>query len=146
MSAEHDISVVSAISILNNINKQKYKIYPIYIDKNGIWNIFLENKRQVELGDSVKSVEKINNVVEYLKNLDIVFPVLHGTYGEDGAIQGMLKMLNIPYVGCGILASSLGMDKIYSKIIFEKARTNANKILLHKKTNRYLHLCRFSYE
>ena len=56
-----------------------------------------------------------------LKDLDVVFPVLHGLGGEDGTIQGMLEMLKIPYVGCGVLASSVGMDKVYTKIIFEKA-------------------------
>ena len=58
--------------------------------------------------------------------MNVVFPVMHGLYGEDGSIQGMLQMLNIPYVGCGVLASSIGMDKVYTKILFEKARPNAS--------------------
>ena len=58
--------------------------------------------------------------MKYLKGLDVVFPVLHGLYGEDGTIQGLLELLKIPYVGCGILASSVGMDKVYTKILFEK--------------------------
>ena len=125
MSTEHDVSVNSGISVINNINKQKYKIYPIYIEKDGTWFVYLENEKKVG--------KKINDATQYLKNLDVVFPVLHGIYGEDGSIQGMLQMLKIPYVGCGILASSLGMDKVYSKIIFDRARFKAGKILLYKK-------------
>ena len=56
----------------------------------------------------------------YLKSFDVVFPVLHGLYGEDGTIQGLLEMLKIPYVGVGVLGSAVGMDKVYSKIVFEK--------------------------
>ena len=65
--------------------------------------------------------EEIYNLTWKLKELDMVFPVLHGLGGEDGTIQGMLEMLKVPYVGCGILASSIGMDKVYTKIVFDKA-------------------------
>ena len=61
---------------------------------------------------------------EYLQKLDVVFPVLHGLYGEDGTIQGLFELLKIPYVGCRVLASSVGMDKVYTKIVFEKAGLN----------------------
>lgn len=114
MSTENEVSVKSATSVMNNLDRSKYEIFPIYIDKKGEWFEY-ENKKPIE------------NIVNYLKNLDVVFPVLHGLYGEDGTIQGMLELLKIPYVGCGIIASSTGMDKTYTKIIFEKANINQAK-------------------
>ena len=110
ISTEHDVSEMSAKSVIENLDKEKYEIHEIYINKYGKW---FENK------DGEK--EEIYNLVWTLKDLDVVFPVLHGLGGEDGTIQGMLEMLKIPYVGCGVLASSVGMDKVYTKIIFEKA-------------------------
>ena len=114
MSTENEVSEKSANSVINNLDKTKYEIFPIYIDKKGNWFEY-ENKKPIE------------NIVNYLKDLDVVFPVLHGLYGEDGTIQGMLELLKIPYVGCGIIASSTGMDKTYTKIIFEKANINQAK-------------------
>ncbi len=109
VSTEHEISKMSACSIIENLDKKKYKVHPIYIGRNGKWYEVLNHIKQ-----------EIENSVEYLKNLDVIFPVLHGLGGEDGTIQGMLEIINIPYVGCKVLASSIAMDKIYSKIIFEK--------------------------
>ena len=107
MSTENEVSVVSGESILKNLNKEKYNIFPIYIDKNGEWY-------------NHQTKEKIENIVEYLKPIDVVFPVLHGLYGEDGTIQGLFELLKKPYVGCKVLASSVGMDKAYAKIIFNR--------------------------
>lgn len=106
MSTENEVSVNSAKSILNNLDVEKYEIYPVYIDKEGNW---FENNNKIE------------NVMKYLENMDILFPVLHGLYGEDGTIQGLFELVKKPYVGCKVLASSVGMDKVYTKIIFEKA-------------------------
>ena len=114
MSTENEVSVKSANSVMNNLDKNKYEIFPIYIDKNGEWFEYNNNK-------------PIENIIKYLKNMDVVFPVLHGLYGEDGTIQGMLELIKVPYVGCGIIASSTGMDKTYTKIIFEKAKINQAK-------------------
>ena len=114
MSTENEVSVKSATSVINNLDKEKYEVYQIYIDKKGIWFEYNKNK-------------PIENVIAYLKNMDVVFPVLHGLYGEDGTIQGMLELIKVPYVGCGIIASSTGMDKTYTKIIFEKANINQAK-------------------
>ena len=122
VSTEHDVSVVSGISVLNNINKEKYEVYPIYIDKEGKWYKYLGEAKDIKVGDKIDQLQIIENIIEYLKNLDVVFPVMHGSFGEDGSIQGFLEVLNIPYVGCRVLASSIGMDKAYTKIIFEKAR------------------------
>lgn len=119
-STENEISVKSATSILKNLNKEKYEIYKIYIDKNGEWYEYEENK-------------KIENIIETLKSLDVVFPVLHGLYGEDGTIQGLFEMAGVKYVGCRVLASSVGMDKVYAKTIFEKAKINQAKYVYIKK-------------
>lgn len=127
ISTENEISEMSAKSVIENLNKEKYDIHEIYISKYGKWYEVKENKK-----------EEIYNLIWYLKDLDIVFPVLHGIGGEDGTIQGMFEMLQIPYVGCGVLASSVGMDKVYSKIIFEKAKIPQTKyIYVQKENNTY---------
>ena len=124
MSTENEVSVVSAGSILGNIDRKKFEVFPIYIDKQGKWNIFIEDGIKRELGAEVENIIEIENIEEYLQKLDVVFPVLHGLYGEDGTIQGLFELLKIPYVGCRVLASSVGMDKVYTKIVFEKAGLN----------------------
>lgn len=121
-STEHDVSEMSAESVINNLNKEKYDIHQIYINKYGKWYECIDDKK-----------EEIYNLIWYLKELDVVFPVLHGKYGEDGTIQGMLEMLQVPYVGCGVLASSIGMDKVYTKSIFEKAGLAQSKYMYVKK-------------
>ena len=127
MSTEHDVSKKSAKSVVENLNKQKYEIYDIYINKNGEW--------------TDKKNNKIENIFELLKNLDVVFPILHGKYGEDGTIQGMFEMLNIPYVGAGVLASANGMDKVYSKIIFEKVKIpQAKYVYINKVNDKYMYI------
>lgn len=135
MSTENEVSSISANSILKNLDRQKFDIYPIYISKEGIWYEYLEEKNEITLGSKIENIKKIQNVFEYLKKLDIVFPVLHGLYGEDGTIQGLLELLKIPYVGCHVLASSTGMDKVYTKIIFEKANLNQTKYVYIRKYN-----------
>ena len=124
MSTENEVSVVSAGSILGNIDRKKFEVFPIYIDKQGKWYIFIEDGKKRELGAEVENIIEIENIEEYLQKLDVVFPVLHGLYGEDGTIQGLFELLKIPYVGCKVLASSVGMDKVYTKIVFEKAGLN----------------------
>ncbi len=125
MSTEHEISIVSGTSIIKNLDKGKYNIFPMYVDKNGEWYKYikpLENISVLQVGEFPKELEKIDNVMEYLRKMDIVFPVLHGLYGEDGTIQGLLELLKIKYVGCKVLASSVCMDKVYTKILLEKAQ------------------------
>lgn len=132
-STEHDVSIMSANSVIKNLDKEKYEIYPIYIDTNGKWH-----KRQNQNDQQGELMQEIENLPEYLQSLDVVFPVLHGKYGEDGTIQGMLEMLNIPYVGCKVLASSVGMDKVYTKIILEKAGIpQAPYVYIQKKNESY---------
>lgn len=128
VSTEHDISVMSAKSVIENLDKEKYEIHEIYINKYGKWYEVIDNEK-----------EEIYNLIWALKKLDVVFPILHGLGGEDGTIQGMLEMLQVPYVGCKVLASSVGMDKVYTKIIFEKAGIpEAPYVYIKKKENGYI--------
>ena len=125
MSTEHDVSIVSGTSVIEKLNKEKYEIYPTYIDTDGTWYIYekpVETIKVLSIGTKLDELKAIDNIVAYLGQMDVAFPVLHGIGGEDGSIQGLFKMLNLPYVGCGILSSSVGMDKVYTKIIFEKAK------------------------
>ena len=92
MSTEHDVSVVSGTSVISNLNKEKYEIYPIYIDKQGIWYEYKSINKKYKIGEKITDITFIENVFSYLKNLDVVFPVLHGLYGEDGSIQGLLEL------------------------------------------------------
>ena len=141
MSTENEVSVLSAESILNNLDREKYEVYPIYIDKQGKWWKYIENGQKREFGAKVENKEKINNLFEYLKSLDVIFPVLHGLYGEDGTIQGLFELLKIPYVGCKVLASSVGMDKVYTKIVFEKAGLNQTPYeYVRKYKNNYIYV------
>lgn len=139
MSTEHDVSVVSGASILNNLDKEKYDIFPIYIDQDGNWHKYvgdITNLSKLHVGDKISNIDKIDNPIDYLRKCDVAFPVLHGLYGEDGTIQGLLELLKIKYVGCKVLASSLAMDKAYAKIIFEKAGLKQAKyIYIYKADN-----------
>ena len=127
-STEHDVSEMSAKSVIENLDKEKYEIHEIYINKYGKWY-------EVKNGEE----EEIYNLLWTLKELDVVFPVLHGLGGEDGTIQGMLEMMQVPYVGCGVLASSVGMDKAYTKIVFNKAGIpQAPYVYVKKKDNEYV--------
>lgn len=123
MSTEHEVSKVSAKNVIDNLNKDKYEVYPILIEKDGTWN--MNNK-------------EVKNIIETLQEMDVVFPVLHGLYGEDGTVQGMLELLKIPYVGCKVLASSICMDKVYTKCIMEKAKINQAKYIYIKNENQYI--------
>ena len=138
-SGEHEISIRSAKTVIEQIDKNKYEVVPIAISKEGNW---LNPAQSLELlpieiqpvlseydgknSDSAVGLlgdTKYNGLInlngkDTALPLDVVFPVLHGTYGEDGTIQGLLEMANIPYVGCGVLASACGMDKVFMKSLF----------------------------
>ena len=132
MSTEHDVSITSGTSVIKNLDKDKYEIYPIYIDKNGKWFEYSKKINEIEVlevGEEIKETEPILNPIEYLQECDVIFPVLHGLYGEDGTIQGMLELIKKPYVGCKVLSSSICMDKAYSKIIFDTAKINQAKYI-----------------
>lgn len=125
-SVEHEVSIVTAMEIFAAMDRNKYEVTPIYIDKDGRWNTGkdldkLESYFNLELKNKNKLVKyKIPSEVGELKDLDIIFPALHGAYGEDGTVQGLLEMIGIPYVGCGVVASAVGMDKVMQKAVFER--------------------------
>jgi len=140
-SVEHEISVISALQALTQIDKEKYDLVPIYISK--------QNKMYV--GKEIGNIESYKNVDALIKNsrqviltninnrvcvvdvpltrrserksvpIDVVFPIVHGTNVEDGALQGFLKTLGVPFVGCDVLASAVGMDKHIMKLVFQDA-------------------------
>src|SRR5437588_6824800 len=144
-SGEHEVSVRSARAVIDAMDAEKYDVVPIAITKEGKWlspsdaTRLLPEETKKLLTDEVVSEKRQpsaligdpskNGLVpqrsEYergsVQPLDVVFPVLHGTYGEDGTIQGWLEMVGIPYVGCGVLASSCGMDKVTMKALFREA-------------------------
>jgi D-alanine-D-alanine ligase len=144
-SGEHEVSVRSARAVIDAMDARKYEVVPIAITKEGKWLSpaaaarLLPEETKKRLPAEVISEERqpsmligdpsSNGLVTQSKwderdarqPLDVVFPVLHGTYGEDGTIQGWLEMVGMPYVGCGVLASACGMDKVTMKALFREA-------------------------
>lgn len=145
-SGEHEISIRSTLSVIAALNREKYEIIPVMITKEGRVLSPAETARRLPedavrllppniargmrgavtiVGDpknrGLVSLEKTNTLT-VPEPIDVVFPVMHGTYGEDGTIQGWLEMAGIPYVGCGVLASSCGMDKVTMKALFRDAK------------------------
>jgi len=121
MSTEHEVSRMSASSVLKNIDKDKYDLGIIGIDKEGNFLEYIGRYEDIINDDWKNYTRNITNLVDYIKEYDIAYPVLHGLYGEDGTIQGLFELLKIPYVGPKVLASSIAMDKVYTKIIYDKA-------------------------
>ncbi|RAL26688.1 D-alanine--D-alanine ligase [Thermoflavimicrobium daqui] len=135
-SGEHDVSLSSAASVIKAMDKAKYEVLPIGITKDGEWRLgsasiplLTSNMGDQELKElqsqlptvSIQTHEKQTLPSFRPDEIDVVFPVLHGTYGEDGTMQGLLEIANIPYVGAGVLASAVGMDKVISKKVFAQA-------------------------
>ena len=142
-SCEHEVSVTSSRSILEAIDRSKYNVHLIGIDKSGHWHLTqdfesLASSGSVEALPALQSESDSTNVSMSLHHdgnlmpcenqassgvpaLDVIFPVLHGTFGEDGTLQGVLEMAGIPYVGCGVAASALAMDKALAKKVFMAA-------------------------
>ena len=140
MSTENEVSVQSATSILSKIDRNKFEVYPIYIDKQGNWFRYIETEN-IEFGGEIINKDKITDIMDYLNTMDVLFPVLHGLYGEDGTIQGLFELLKKPYVGCKVLASSVGMDKVYTKIVFDKAGLNQAKYeYVRKYEDKYIYI------
>src|SRR5699024_1595632 len=122
-SAEHDVSVISAYHILQEVYYKDYQVVPVFISRDGKWQKgdLITKKEEVPSLNKLQEPEGEDFHFEELSSDGIAFPVLHGPNGEDGTIQGLFEILDIPYVGCGVLASSAGMDKIVSKVLFEDA-------------------------
>lgn len=144
-SGEHEVSVRSARAVIENLDRERYVVTPLAITREGRWlspaesaALLPESARGLLPAAVSESSEALTIVGdpshrglhaldgdrggEQTSTLDVVFPVLHGTYGEDGTIQGLLEMAGIPYVGCGVLASSCGMDKVTMKALFRDAK------------------------
>lgn len=134
-SGEHEVSVRSARAVIAALDREKYDVVPLAITKAGRWLAPAESETLIgvgaapeslatsvpDTGDAVRSFAKMNQAAEASRQLDVIFPVLHGTFGEDGTIQGLLEMVDVPYVGCGVLASAGGMDKVAMKTLFRDA-------------------------
>lgn len=145
-SSEHDISCISAATIVENINKEKYDVLMIGITKKGNWlrvddvmSLKTGDWREGKVGaallpDAKEKCVLIQEKLCYTKvKVDVVFPVLHGLYGEDGTIQGLCELARLPYVGCGVLASAVGMDKAYTKLIVKDLGIRqADYVLAHR--------------
>jgi len=133
-SGEHEVSLRSAAAVFSNINRNKYRIKCIGISKEGIWYKIPETavKEQVDQGKSLRIIPEPANIVsgvpgkglfcgEKKIKADIIFPVLHGSFGEDGTIQGFCELIDLPYTGSGVLGSSLAMDKEMTKRVWSEA-------------------------
>ena len=146
-SGEHEVSIASAAAVVQNLDKQRYEAIPIRIEKDGRWLIadrlpvsasaaeviadqqkhgghrLGRGGREAHLlahpGDEqIMTIERGSSPAITGLGLDVVFPVLHGPYGEDGTVQGLLELANVPYVGAGVLPSAVGMDKAVAKLVF----------------------------
>lgn len=134
-SAEHKVSIQTAFSVINALNYEKFSVYPIYITEQGEWkkgsllNAPVESIQDL-LFTNVKASSPLTPTLfsdEDGNQLDCIFPLLHGPNGEDGTVQGLLEVLNLPYVGNGVLSSAAGMDKVIMKNIFARAGLNQVK-------------------
>lgn len=140
-SVEHEISIITGNQAINAVNKEKYEIVPIYISKKGLMytgeelldlnnykdiDSLLKKVTQITLVNDGESVKLVKYPSSMLKNniintIDVAIPTMHGTNGEDGAIQGYLEIIGVPYAGCDILSSSVGMDKIMMRRVLKEA-------------------------
>lgn len=134
-SGEHEVSLASAKSVIEAIDKSKYNVIPIGIDKNGRWIAGNDPLKTLLAGAAGNPVALLADPTHRglmrleeqeqaltairLADLDVILPVLHGTYGEDGTLQGLLELAGVPYVGAGVLASALGMDKAVFKDVMQ---------------------------
>ena len=146
-SGEHEVSLASAAAVFANLDRDRYQAIPIRIEKDGRWHLaeraptaasaaeVIEHARSEGVrvragrevflpgrpgGETLLVIDRREDGAQITEmHVDVIFPVLHGPYGEDGTVQGLLELANVPYVGAGVLASSVAMDKALSKIVFE---------------------------
>lgn len=137
-SNEHEVSVVSASSIIKNIDKEKYEVIPIYLDKNDNFFLWKEDVSKIEVlpfGSLPNKLEKIDNPFCYLKDFDLIFIMIHGKNGEDGILSSILSFLKIPYVGNSPASSLITMDKILTKEILERSNIKTSPYIYFSKYN-----------
>lgn len=143
-SVEHEVSLQSARNVINALDREKYNVVLIGIDKEGKWHsheeedylLHAEDPKAIALGPKKGEIELLR--ATETKVIDVVFPVLHGLNGEDGTIQGLLKLANIPYVGAGVLGSAVGMDKDVMKRLIRDAGIDTPNFLTMHKHQRHL--------
>ena len=149
-SAEHEVSLQSARNVIKGLDKNKYEVIPIGINKDGRWllntgsNYLLNsnNPKLIKLNKSNKEISlyaqgqgaitSVNREFKIKEKLDVIFPVMHGPFGEDGSMQGLLKLAGIPFVGAGVLGSAVGMDKDVMKRLFKEAGIPIGKFITLK--------------
>ena len=150
-SGEHDVSIISAGAIANGLsmgeNAVRYRVQPFYICKNGAWvsgdaaQKVLESQCAIVTDDAIRP-----NLWQFpagVENIDLWYLVLHGPNGEDGTIQGLMELMQVPYVGSGVLASCVGMDKIAMKMAFAEAGLPQVKYYAVNRSDIYSDPCRF---
>ena len=130
-SGEHEVSISSALAIARALaaeeNASKYEVLPFYIQKNGRWlsgtlpQQVLASGKPLEIEEQTGQDDSPAGQFPNFNAVDVWFPVLHGPNGEDGTVQGLLKLMQVPFVGSGVLGSALGMDKIAMKMAFAQA-------------------------
>ncbi len=118
-SGEHEVSLVSASNVIKALDPERYEVHLIGITKDGKWVFGEDSLEALKKGEADGLAE--GDVMGRLRELDVVFPVLHGPYGEDGTIQGLFEITGVPYVGCGVMASSVAMDKLMTKAVWDQA-------------------------
>lgn len=164
-SGEHDVSIMSAMSVMKNLSKEKYNIIPLGIDKAGQWYLYkgdildikpmewVKNSQKAFIppDSAIKGIMVLDEDKYIVLNIDVVFPVLHGPNGEDGTIQGLLELAEIPYVGSGVTGSACAMDKAVANALFLQAglphadfialRRNEAEKFIHEIENRFGYPC-----
>ena len=152
VSGEHEVSISSAQAIAKAIstgeNDAKYALLPIYIQKNGVWQAGEIAQQVLESGTAleVESTDK-NQLWQFpsqAAEVDVWFPILHGPNGEDGTIQGLLTLMQVPFVGSGVLGSSVGMDKLAMKDAFAQAGLPQVKYIATSRAEIWSDPCRFT--
>lgn len=150
-SGEHEVSLISAASVMKALDLEKYEILPIGITKEGDWKVGTQAFPTLEANLGSEKITELQSQLPAVKEItqgkqlpaltheivDVVFPVLHGTYGEDGTIQGMFEMANVPYVGAGVLASAVAMDKVMAKMVFTSAGLSQGKYVYYLRSHFY---------
>ena len=125
-SKEHEISILSAAAVLSAIDRDKFEPVPFAIDRDGAWYLIeedldgLSDLADARMGSLFTRARRVT-FADFDAMTDFAFPLLHGPYGEDGTIQGLFEMLGKPYAGCGVAASAISMDKIFTKEIWAQA-------------------------
>jgi D-alanine-D-alanine ligase len=125
-SGEHEVSVTSARSVMAALDPERWDVVPIGISKSGAWLTPAETRAALDAGNRAFESDgapmlHAPEALAALSTCDVAFPLVHGTYGEDGTLQGFLEIAGIPYAGCGVAASAIGMDKALMKALFREA-------------------------